>query len=363
MASCTVARSKSVIRTLLLMGMLLGQACTGGGSSPAPTPYAKPSPITPPTSASGRIAFHSDPGGSDDLYVMNGDGSNLVQLTHGMEAGVPPVWSPDGTRIAFACCIPSFDRIYVVGLDGTAPAQVAETPGEVGTPAWSPDSTRIAYCSFDERRIFVVDADGSGRHKVISKGTDPSWSPDGSRLAFLSDRDGDLEVITAAVDGTDERQLTHNRAPDYEPAWSPDGTRILFVSERDGDSEIYVMRPDGSRQTNLSRSGVPDDFPAWSPDGTMVAYVSYENGADPHTIGAGNAEIYVVNVDGSGRRNLLMDPAWDGDPAWLPDGTHLAFTRRTGHGQLYVAGVSRHGVYQLAGVPGDANDCCAAWQP
>jgi Tol biopolymer transport system component len=327
----------------------------------SPTPTPSPSPL--PGTSSGRLVFHSDPGGRDDLYLMNGDGSNLVQLTDGMETSVPPVWSPDGTRIAFVCCLPARDSIYVMGADGAALTRVAQAGGEVGRPSWSPDSKLLAFSSFADGTVEVVGGDGSGRRTLIADGSDPSWSPDGSSIAFLSQRDGDLEVFTATADGSDIKQLTHNRAPDYEPAWSPDGARILFVSERDGNAEIYVMRPDGSRQLNLSRSSDPDDFPDWSPDGTRVAYVSYENGADPNTIGAGNAEIYVVGVDGSGRRNLLKNPAWDGDPAWSPDGDHLVFTRRDGHAQLWVVRVDDPALRELPGVPGEANDCCAAWQP
>ena len=321
--------------------------CTRGATAPnashtqtVPPVRGSPSPIEsaapPSTGSSGRLVFHSDPGGADDLYLMDGDGSNLVQLTHGMETSVPPVWSPDGERIAFVCCLPARDSIYVVGADSSFPVQVAQAVGEVGTPSWSPDSLRLAFSSFADDTVQIVGADGSGRFVWMNDGTDPSWSPDGLRVAFLSQRDGDLEIFAASLDGSNLRQLTRNGAPDYEPAWSPDGSRILFVSERDGKPEVYVMRPDGSRQLNLSRSPNPDDFPVWSPDGTRVAYESFENGADPHTIGSGNAEIYVVNVDGSGRRNLLMNPSWDGDPAWSPDGTRITFTRREGHGQLYV---------------------------
>ena len=209
----------------------------------------------------------------------------------------------------------------------------------------------------------MIGADGSGQRVLIEDGTDPAWSPDGSRVAFLSDRDGDLEIYSQTPDGSDLVQLTDNDALDYEPVWSSDGTRLAFVSERDGNPEIYVMAADGSDQTNVSSSPDPDDFPRWSPDGTRVAYVSYLEVADPNTIGAGNAEVYVVMADGSGRVNLTSDPAWDGDPAWSPDGSMVVFARRAGHSELYVMDSGGSNVRKLEGVAGEANDCCAAWQP
>jgi TolB protein len=311
----------------------------------------------------GRLVFHSDPGGADDLYAMDADGSHLVQLTDHLETSVPPVWSPDGAHIAFVCCLPLHDGIDVLNADGTGLRQLARATGQVGTPSWSPDSKRLAFSSYDDGRIEEIGVDGSNPHTLIENGSDPSWAPDGRYIVFLSDRDGDLEIFSARPDGTQQRQLTRNTAPDYEPMWSPDGAHVVFVSERDGNPEIYVMRPDRSHQKNVSRSLDPDDFPAWSPEGSRLAYVSYANGADPHTVGQGNAEIYLVNVEGSGRRNLLDDPACDGDPAWAPEGDRLVFTRRTDVAQLFVIRVDGGHPQELAAGPGDANDCCAAWQP
>lgn len=352
-----------------IVSLLMASCGTGAHPSPSPTGVETASPVVsepPPSSLprtdGERLAFHSDPGGRDDLYAMDDDGSNLVQLTHDLETSVPPVWSPDGSLIAFVCCLPSRDSIYLMGADGSALRLLASVSGEAGRPAWSPDGARIAYSSYQEHRIYEIRADGSGQHVLVDDGTDPAWSPDGSLLAFLSDRDGDLEIYTQASDGASLSQLTNNQAADYEQLWSPDGSSLAFVSERDGNPEIYVMKADGSSQTDVSSSPDPDDFPAWSPDGMRVAYVSYLDGADPYTIGAGNAEIFIALADGSSRRNLTKDPGWDGDPAWSPDGRIIVFTKRPGHGELYAIDPDGTKLRHLEGLPGQANDCCAAWQ-
>src|SRR6187455_2192730 len=90
------------------------------------------------------------------------------------------------------------------------------------------------------------------------------------------------------------------------PAWSPDGRKLAFVSERDGNAEIYVMNADGSEQENLTRQPSSDSHPSWSRDGRKLAFVSRRDG---------NAEIYVMNADGSGLSNLTRTPLDDLDPA------------------------------------------------
>jgi Tol biopolymer transport system component len=103
------------------------------------------------------------------------------------------------------------------------------------------------------------------------------------------------------------------------PAWSPDGRKLAFVSDRDGNAEIYVMNADGSAQENLTRQPANDSHPSWSRDGQKLAFVSRRDG---------NAEIYVMNADGSGRRNLTRTPSSDLDPVWSPDGRAIAFVQK-----------------------------------
>jgi Tol biopolymer transport system component len=103
------------------------------------------------------------------------------------------------------------------------------------------------------------------------------------------------------------------------PAWSPDGRTIVFVSWRDGNGEVYAMDADGSGPRNLTQHPAKDVRPAWSPDGRRIAFVSQRDG---------NSEVYVMNADGSGKRNLTRDRASDDDyPTWSPDGRKIAFLR------------------------------------
>jgi TolB protein len=113
------------------------------------------------------------------------------------------------------------------------------------------------------------------------------------------------------------------------PAWSPDGRTIVFVSWRDGNGEIYAMNADGSGPRNLTQHPARDVRPAWSPDGRKIAFVSRRDG---------NSEIYVMNADGRGKRNLTRSRASDDPPtffseisssapAWSRDGQTIAFLR------------------------------------
>ena len=337
------------------------------------SPSSEPDPPTPSQTGESRsfgpeasIAFHSDPAGRDDTYVIDEEGRELAEVTSGLETIAQPYWSPDGSRLVVACCTSQPERLLLLAAPGAEPVDL--TPGISGAshPSWAPDGSRIVFEATEEGSLYVVDVTTTGVGAPRPLGIDgagPSWSPDGTRIAYFAERDGNLDIYSAAADGTDEIRLTEDPAADHSPVWSPDGGSIAFVSERDGDQDIVVMEADGSAEHDVSGNAVPDDFPAWSPDGEAIAFVSYLGGADPLTIGDGNAEILLVAPDGTHRRNVSRNPAWDGDPAWSPDGTQLVFTRRTDHGELYLMTPDGSGQRRLRGLPGTANDCCAAWRP
>jgi Tol biopolymer transport system component len=141
--------------------------------------------------------------------------------------------------------------------------------------------------------------------------------------------------------------LTHTATRECCPAWSPDGSRIAFVSWRDGNAEIYVMNSDGSEPARLTDNPALDEKPAWSPDGTRIAFESNRDG---------NREIYVMNVapsvssgagealqsaDDSSQTRLTYNPLFDGNPSWSPDGQWIAFASLREHDwDIYVMRVT-----------------------
>ena len=286
--------------------------------------------------AQARIAFMSDRDGNAEIYVMNADGKNTRRLTNHPDVDFQPSWSPDGKRIAFMSDrdghvnirdAPQYE-IYVMDADGGNQLNLTNDPNNDGSPSWSPDGKRIVFSSDrDNNRdhnieIYVMDADGGNQQRLTNNLTEdqhPSWSPDGKRIAFSARRDGHFEnefgityeIYVMDADGGNEQRLTENRNNDWNSSWSPDGKRIAFMSDRKGDVvnwDIYVMDADGGNPQNLTENRVYDSSPSWSPDGKRIAFFSFRDE---------NTEIYVIDADGGNPQNLTNNPHADDSPAWF----------------------------------------------
>ena len=261
-----------------------------------------------------RLAFLSDRDGDSEIYLINADGTGLVQLTHNSVGDLAAVWSPDSSRLVFGSDRDGDWEVFLMNADGTGIVQLTHNSGQDSSPAWSPDGRRLAFVSDSDgdSEIYLINADGTGLLQLThdSDGDwDPAWSPDGRRIAFSSNRDGDHEIYLINSDGTDLVQLTHNSRFDISPTWSPDGRRIVFMSDSDGEYEIYIIDPDGSVQVQLTNNARLDILPSWSPDGRRIAFMSDRDG---------NREIYLINADGTGLTRLTYNPAADQRSVWSP---------------------------------------------
>jgi Tol biopolymer transport system component len=272
-----------------------------------------------------------------EIFVMNVDGKRVRRLTEHPQYDAVPAWSPDGQKITFMSFRDEhriqaggiiLGDIYVMNPDGGNPinlTQSVERPD--GVSSWSPDGKQIAFTSSEffkwddlfHSDIWVMDADGGNPHNLTNhhaSDLSPDWSPNGQQIAFYSDRNWDWEfevqeknweVFVMSADGTNLINLTNHLAKDSSPDWSPDGQQIAFTSNRDGNTEVYVMNADGTNPINLTNHPAGDGGPDWSPDGRQIAFSSNRDG---------NTEVYVMNADGTNPINLTNHPAIDSSPSW-----------------------------------------------
>ena len=314
--------------------------------------------------------------------MMNADGSQpQVILSNYVIHNFS--WSPDGTRIVFDGWYGESLGIFVMNADGSD-LQELRTAGSGFGVDWRPTQTEppteetlsndtngmIAFVSdrdgYGNGEIYTMNADGSNQTRLTFNSQWnglPSWSPDGTQIAFYQHRTNNIwNIYVMNADGSNLQMLTDNYGRDSAPAWSPDGSLIAFTSEVSNqpspqidavNTDIYVMNADGSNRRQLTFGESNDSCSSWSPDGLQIAFSSMRDR---------NWEIYIMNADGSDARRLTDDPAADWNPAWSPDGAHIVFwSERDGDGEIYLMDVDGSNLQKLT--DNAAEDLFPAWSP
>lgn len=264
-----------------------------------------------PLPESVRIVFQSNREGSWDLFSMNPDGSDLINLTSSPSHERYPSCSPDGSKIAFYSDRDGNREVYVMNVDGTDLTRLTNHPGRDEMPDWSPDGSMLVFQTNrdEDWEIYVMTADGSDQRNLSNnKAGDfrPKWSPEGSKIAFQTDRVGGSEIYQMNPDGSDQIRLVMGPGEKVTVSFSNDGSRLTFVGG-DGDSEIYVMSREVTVHGKLTNNTALDALPAWSPDDHFIAFRSERDG---------NSEIYIMESNGSHQKRLTTHPASDYGPTW-----------------------------------------------
>jgi TolB protein len=299
----------------------------------------------------GRIAYReysNDAHTRGAVFTVNPDGTGTRQVTHPRRSRLTtePDWSPGGRWIVYTV-YPLGDedrsRIFKIRPGGSHRTSLASSCiGSClfdGFPQWAPHGRRIAFQrgigpAVHHNKViavYVMRADGTHVRQITQRGADPSvdaryqdeapsWAPSGKRLAFERfDRQTDHQAIfTVRLDGTGLRRITPWRLDASQPDYSPNGRWILFRSHEESDTlgNIVLVHPTGTGRHAVTHT--PDGTGKWqsgsfSPNGKKITA-----GKAPGVGPAANADVYVMNIDGSGRRNVTKSTPWESAPDWGP---------------------------------------------
>ena len=324
---------------------------------------AAPAAAQAPIPANQRI-----PTGSRAVAADSGERhlANVRQLTFGGE-NAEAYFSRDGRFLTFQGRVDpnGCDQQYVVRVrDGGGLARISPGDGKTtcgffygndervlfgsthdnarGCPA-PPDRSKGYVWKLDDYDVNTSRRDGSDVRRLTRYGVytaEAVVSPDGRRIVFTSLKDGDLDIYTMDIDGRNVRRLTTTPGYDGGPWWSPDGTKIVYRAWHPADSaglaeyrgllteklvrpnrmELWVMNADGSGQRQITSLGGANFGPSWTADGRRIIFSS--NYKNPRS---GNFDLYLVNLDGTGLEQVTTNGTFDGFPMFSRDGRTLVW--------------------------------------
>lgn len=191
------------------------------------------------------------------VYVLDLATGEEERLTHGVDWNLGPVWSPDGTRLAFIAERGGVFGVSVMNADGSDERRISGSEN-AEAPAWSSGGDRIAYSITDfPRRVLVSNLEGNVQRTIADDWANSlDWSRDDEYLLAIGivDRNGNGGIVRLAADGSDALSLTPTSAGEHGRArWSPDGREILFekYDGEDGRWRLYVMNANGSGEREI----------------------------------------------------------------------------------------------------------------
>jgi TolB protein len=260
-----------------------------------------------------------------DIYFKRTDGRTITQLTSDPAHDLMPAISPDGQRVAFSSNRAGNWNIYVMSIAGGQAVQLTDDSSQEVSPSWSPDGKRLVFSRFGEMsgrwEMWVMDVNASVSAEFLGYGLFPKWCP----------------KVATGSSGRD---------------------KILFQRSRERGDRAFSLwtidyKPgDASSPTEIVASPTAALINAdWSPDGDRIVYASVENpgvAVDPLDTAPAVSDLWMANIDGSGRVNLTNGRFMNLMPSWGKDGRIYFVSNRGGLTNLWAVGTDK-AIYAASG--------------
>ena len=275
----------------------------------------------------GKIYFDSNRNGNYEIYSMNADGSNIINITNTPEYDeMMPAVSPDGNTVVFMRAEHydfASNELWTADADGGNARQLTDNSSADGHADFAPDSKHIVYVSWRDgnEELYIMNIESGEDTRIThhnASDNDPDWSPDGAYISFKSTRaytdsseaeflDIRYEIYEMDTAGSSITRLTNDSLSDHDPDYSPDSNDIAFLRVFDDNTnDVCIMKRDGSGIENLSVTG-NNWYTSFSPDGQHIAFCSTRDES---------TDIYIMARDGSNPIRVTFGLFTDEFPAW-----------------------------------------------
>lgn len=266
-----------------------------------------------------RIAFASDRTGTFQIYLMNPDGSDLVQLTNAAGDNLSPAWSPDAKHIVFESTRDGNSEIYTMNPDGTEQKNLTQNLSIDDSPIWIPGG-KIAFVSDRKgrERIFLMNSDGTDIRafqytSIESTGQFICLTSPAEGFVSFTVEDGDVREVRVldTASGKATTPDTFNAEHDHSCPQLPSlvtNPWFVFISNRNGHDDIYKQHMYNDSEVQLTQDS-SSMGPSLSSDEDWFTFYSKRTG---------NWDIFIMDFDGENQWNITNDPADDIQPAWEP---------------------------------------------